>query len=593
MRKNSTICEKCIYKDETNKAYCELCPLEQKGALDDIIDALESLNNDLLDVLGGIGITPEDEDEPDEWDDEDADDEDLDEDNDPEPFDDGRLSFAWLKGWKEAATDPRFEKHGIILTNTEKCRAEQRGEFMAAVNKYIDYKAAGGVKYYLLDLSDGKAVTRSSTLAVNDPQFIVHLLRQAYDLAPIEYLMIIGDRNVVGSAKWQNGLYREGGMGDGDKFVDSDLPYVFLENRSLFDGNPANRSIKVGRVPASGDWGFATAQCYLANVMRFHKERRDLNSITMSAAEWGNVTRNVYSKISPLSYDCPPYSFVEGHGNYNISRDYPYDLMCFNLHGSPMHNAWQSGDGTIGMSSASLPTHAGRLYVLGSEACYGAKPIIKRTTEQSVLITALRNNCLGFLGSTQIAYGITDRLYDLGAKPMCADIMVGRFADLVHRGYALGDAYIEAWDAVARSSNDLESTKTLCSFALYGDPTAVLARQDKIKISSKSKSSPIQKPFVDISSKMRSADIRKMPFHTVDRFISENLPEYRGNVVGVYKVESSPNHNLRFSPISYNKNGEEYEEYKATYQSKENGITSILQVYFNEKGDIDRVYVSK
>lgn len=593
MRKNSTICEKCIYKDETEKAYCELCHFEQKGALDDIIEALGSLNNDLLDAIGGLDISPEDEDESDEWDDEDADDEDSDEDNDSEPFDDGRLSFNWLKGWKEAATDPRFKKHGIILTNSAKCRIEQRSEFIAIVDKYINYKAENGIKYYLLDLSDGKAVTRSSTLAVNDPQFIVNILRQAYDLAPIEYLMIIGDRNVVGSAKWKNGLHSGNGFGDSDEYVDSDLPYVLLENRSLFDGKTAKRSIKVGRVPASGDWGFVTAQSYLSNVMRFHKERRDLNSITMSATEWGNVTRNIYSGISPLSYDCPPYSFVEGRGDYNISRDFPYDLMCFNLHGSPMHNAWQSGDGTIGMSSASLPTHAGRLYVLGSEACYGAKPIIKRTTEQSILITALRNNCLGFLGSTQIAYGITDRLYSIGAKPLCADIMVSKFADLVHGGCALGDAYIEAWDAVSRSSNDLESTKTLCSFALYGDPTATLASPSKIKIASKGKTMQLQKPFVNITSKMRPADVLKSPFHTVDRFIKEKLPEYSGKVVGVYKVQSSHNHKLRSNLISYNKNGKECKEYKATYENKENGITSVLQVYFNEKGDIDRVYVSK
>jgi hypothetical protein len=88
------------------------------------------------------------------------------------------------------------------------------------------------------------------------------------------------------------------------------------------------------------------------------------------------------------------------------------------------------------------------------------------------------------------------------------------------------------------------------------------------------------------------ADIRKAPIIAVDRFIRENLPEYR-DLVGVYKVESSSEHRLNFTPISYNKNNKEYKEYKATYHSKGDGVTSILQVYFNENGDIDRVYASK
>ena len=587
MRKHSFACEKCIYREEVDRVYCDICPFEKKVALDSIEDINANINPDILDALIGLGIVPEDEGEHDEWDD------DSDDDMGSDTFDDGFITPAWLEMWKKESADSRFKKHGIILTNTQKCHSQYRENVITTLNEYINYKAKNGVKYCLLDLSDDKAVKRSSTLETNDLKFIIHLLRQAYDRAPIEYLMIIGDRSVVDSAKWENGLYREDGRGDSDKFVNSDLPYVFLENKSLFDGKPANRSIKVGRVPASGDWGFATALCYLTRVMAYHKERSDINSITMSAAEWGNVTRHIYRDISPISYDCPPYSFVEGKGSYNISRDYPYDLMCFNLHGSAMHNTWLSGNGTAGINSSSLPTQEGRLYVIGSEACYGAKPVIKRTIEQSLLITALRNNCLGFLGSTQIAYGITDGLYSIGAKPMCADIMVGRFADFVHSGYALGDAYMEAWSAVARSSNDQESTKTLCSFALYGDPTVALVLQDKIKISSKRNASPICKPFVDISSKMRSADIRKMPFHTVDRFIRENLPEYRGNLVGVYKVESYSEHRLNFTPISYNKNNKEYKEYKATYHSKGDGVTSILQVYFNEKGDIDRVYASK
>ena len=576
MEKKMKVCQKCIYRNEKGDAYCGVCSL--KG--DDSIDALR----DLLEMLEGLDFD-DDDDEYDGYDDDD----DYDDDDEPErevapsPATLARVSDTWLRNWISAAADSTYQKHGIILTNTENCSNEHKEGFLYSVHRFMSHKAKEKVKYCFLDLADSHTVTRPYDVALNDLEFVVSVLRRVNEAYPIEYLLILGDRDAIASARWENGAC------DSDKYVDSDVPYVFLETRSLFDGKPASCSIRVGRVPAAASTGFLTAKSYLENVIKLHKTRRDLNTLTLSAEEWGNVTRHVFSGLSPYAYTCPPYSFVEGVGDYNISRDYPYDLLCFNLHGSPVHNTWVSGSGTAGINPSSLPTSPNKLYVLGSEACYGAKPVIKKTASQSMLITALRNRCLGFLGSTQIAYGIHDSMLASGCKPMCADVMVGKFADMVYDGYCLGDAYIEAWRAVSSSyGRDLENVKTLCSFALYGDPTAILAERGDVRIA-KTVATKLRKPEVDISAKMEKIDPKRIPILAVNSFVRNNISENYTLTPSVYRVSSEVNSSTIL--ISYTHKAPK--EYRATYTKTENNINNVLHVYFSEDGRVIRAYASK
>ena len=581
MEKKMKVCQKCIYRNEKSDTYCNLCSL--KGDAEDRLNALR----ELLEMLEGLNFD-DDTDEYDGYDGDDDDDYDDDDDDSdrevaPSPATLVRVSDTWLRNWRSAADDPAYQKHGIILTNTENCSEEHKEEFLYSVHRFMSHKAKEKVKYCFLDLADSYTVTRPYDVALNDLELAVNVLRRVNEAHPIDYLLILGDRDAIASARWENGAC------DDDKYVDSDVPYVFLETRSLFDGKPASCSIRVGRVPAAASTGFITARRYMENVIKLHKTRRDLNALTLSAEEWGNVTRHVYSGISPYAYNCPPYSFVEGVGDYNISKTYPYDLLCFNLHGAPVHNTWVSGSGTAGINPSSLPTSPDKLYVLGSEACYGAKPVIKKTASQSMLITALRNRCLGFLGSTQIAYGIPDSMFAIGCKPMCADVMVGKFANMVYDGYCLGDAYIEAWRAVSSShGKDLENVKTLCSFALYGDPTAILAERGDVRIS-KTVASKLRKPEVDLSSKMEKIDLNKIPLLAVNNFVRNNISGGYSLTPSVYRVSSEVNSSTTL--ISYTHKSSK--EYRATYTKTENNINNILHVYFNEDGRIIRAYVSK
>ncbi len=576
MEKNMKVCQKCIYRNEKGDTYCNACSL--KG--EDDFDALR----DLLEMLEDLNVPLDNDDDDDDLDGYDNDNDDDDEDIAPSPATLGRVSDSWLRAWRSDAADPAYQKHGIILANTENCSEEHKEEFIYSTHRFMSYKAKEGVKYRYLDLADTYVVTRPADANLNDLEFVVNILRRVNEAHPIEHLLILGDRDAIPSARWENGA------GDSDKYVDSDVPYVFLETRSLFDGRPSSCSIRVGRVPAASSTGFLTARRYMENVMKLKKPLRDLNTVTLSAREWGNVTGSVFRSLSPHAYNCPPYSFVEGVGDYNISRDYPYDLLCFNLHGSPVHNTWVSGNGTAGINPSSLPASPDKLYVIGSEACYGAKPVIKKTSSQSMLITALRNRCLGFLGSTQIAYGIPDSMLAYGCKPMGADVMVGKFAERVYNGCTLGDAYIEAWNAVSSShGRDLENVKTLCSFALYGDPTAILVERSQMKISKTERLSKLRKPEIDLSFEMKKVDPRRTPIFAVNSFVKENFSESYSLTSSIYQVSSAVNSTSML--ISYTHKASK--EYRATYTKTENNINNILHVYFNENGDISRAYVSK
>jgi hypothetical protein len=130
--------------------------------------------------------------------------------------------------------------------------------------------------------------------------------------------------------------------------------------------------------------------------------------------------------------------------------------------------------------------------------------------------------------------------------------------------------------------------KTLCSFALYGDPTATLAEKGQMEIS-KTAASKLRKPEVDLSSKMEKIDLNKIPLLAVNSFVRNNISGSYSLTPSVYRVSSEVNSSTTL--ISYTHKSSK--EYRATYTKTENNINNILHVYFNEDGRIIRAYVSK
>ena len=491
-------------------------------------------------------------------------------------------SKEWTSSWRDLVYGGEYRDYGLIFTNTSNCPDNLKKNFYDVLNQYIAYKADEGVCYCVLDMAEQSVKKDFFGKNATGVEFGVKALKEIYEVAPPKYVLIIGDRNSVDSIKWKNPIYSDDENGDSDRIVDSDLPYTTLDTTSPFESGPQVFKLSVGRIPSSAGNGFPEAITYLKNAMEYNCRGVSLDPFALSAIEWAKVSRANFDDITPELYSCPPSSFVERMRQYNLNilpRDETFNLYCFNLHGGPTHHYWLSGDGHLAYSPECLPNHENVKYVMCTESCYGAKPVIVAGDGQSTLMTALANRCLGFVGSTQIAYGITDYWYEKGYQPMGADVLIGNFASGVGFGMSLGEAYMEALSetVAGRTSMNAEDIKTLASFALYGDPSLHLLEDDCYK----SKSRPASKKSFHIP----MPDVRKavnMKLTTVSSKISAKVSDY---IAKSYK--DSSNIVTKYYAVSG------YDGYKATSKQINGHTTGILSIYVSKNGDVDSVYVSK
>ena len=171
---------------------------------------------------------------------------------------------GWASKWRDLVYSGKHKSCGIILLNTKDCPDKYKQNFFTVLKQYIGYKAKEGVGYYVVDLAGQFPKKELFKKEKTSIEIGVNILREIYKAAPIKYLMIIGDRNCVGSIKWHNSVER-----DHDEYVDSDLPYASLDLTSPFEGGSRVIQISVGRIPSSAKNGFAEAISYLNNAMSY------------------------------------------------------------------------------------------------------------------------------------------------------------------------------------------------------------------------------------------------------------------------------------------------------------------------------------
>ena len=492
----------------------------------------------------------------------------------------------WANEWKALVSSNQYKSYGIILTNTSDCPDHLKKDFYEVLKRYIANRAEENICYCVLDMATQaiKSGLFNKKNAAN-VEFDVKVLKEIYEIAAPKYVMIIGDRNCIGSIKWENLLW-DGDHGDSDKEVDSDLPYIALDTSSPFENGGQIFKISVGRIPSSAKTGFPEAIAYLENAMQYDCRGQGLNAFALSAAEWEKVSQINFEDAVQDVHTCPYDSFVEEmreEGLNILPKNGTYNLLCFNLHGGPFGHYWVSGDGNKAYSPKCLPSNSNVKYIICTEACYGAKPVIASGDGQSTLVTALSNRCLGFVGSTQIAYGATDWMYEMGDMPMGADTLVGRFASGVAKGLSMGESYMKALEATVADENLITSydIKTIASFALYGDPSLHLLDGGSRKSSF---DTGVQKGF-----HISLPDVKG----TVERRLTAVSAEIQGKVNdllahfydGLSKSQSQIKVNY-YSVSGYN-------GYKAVSKRIYGEITEISGIYISKTGKIEKVYVSK
>lgn len=450
---------------------------------------------------------------------------------------------------------------GIILYNEK--TIDNFNDFKSIFRTFLRNRCLAGIYYVPID------VNRYFNIGNNklECEKAISIIKKIYEYIIPTYLIILGDSNIFGSCRWANECY------DGDDYIDSDLPYITLDINNPWSGRSYNfnNAVRVGRIPASKEDNYLLAKLYMGNVDNFNIIN-EINSFGLSTESWNDLSKSIYEKIGFNNSNSkfifsPPFEINESNRNITNKKN----LLYFNVHGSNVDNYWY-GEGkgqflkAFSSDYLSLETNG---YVLGTEACYGAKSVDKR----SILNNALKTGCIAFLGSSKIAYGTSTRL-----RPSCADIVVGTFVERVYNGYTAGDAYIDGLIKLNDSEKDDAVIKTIAEFFLYGDPSIILKTNNLKKefvVDKKSLNRTINISFPDIKGEI------KMKLTSIDEKINQKLKVIINN--------EYPNfNNCDYKSYLSNKN-----DYVTVYYKDNSKYNETLRIYHDKNGDVNKVYISK
>lgn len=497
--------------------------------------------------------------------------------------------------WADRLEDIQNEavELGIILTDTSKLKKKE--EFFEAISSYVDERREDDVEYVLLDIAS-QCVAKCNT---KDIESVLELLLEVYETATPDYLMIVGDSTVIPSIEWENCSR------DDDATVTSDLPYLTFDVDSPWSGKEFNFSgiTQVGRIPAIPDNGFKEAISYF-NCVKNRKHYDKANAWAYSAYEWVNTSITEFTPVSATLLTSPNYTTdpsIAGQKSIVMLKkiEPKFNLLCFNLHGTDSNHKWYGQYGERfypeAFNSKFLPENFS--YFLCCEACYGAKPNVSKSGEQSIVVNALSNNCLAFVGSSRIAYGMGD------GSLACADLVVGKFAEQVSKGDTCGLAFLKGLTNQCRSRMRESEIKTIAEFALYGDPSLKLigtTSKNKKRTSKPSINKPRQNNAFAFSLFACNGEAttyeQKRGRLTLYSCSAQDMQKYKtmsfsinktGNAFMTKNFSTSPNKEPRIYKLA-GKNG-----YRAVYSSKTGSVNQTVILHLDDDGKIENVYVSK
>lgn len=369
----------------------------------------------------------------------------------------------WMSLWEKATKDSTAEI-GIILTRSSELCSQLscfKDDLFAMLDDYVSSAKNRGVSYFLLDLSDNAAGTSSSGNVSN----VIEILSSVCNVSPFKYLFILGNEDIIEFKVWENL------SSDNDENVTSDFVYTVLNETSPWDGMKYDfdKALRVGRIPTWKGESFSQFNNYFENAKKNIGNFPPLRPYGLSAYVWQKESEEEFSALSNTKVDVSPD--VNKH-NVNGKISSESNLFLFNLHGSNETEFWYGQDGSL-YPEAISPSNIMNLSsanFIGVEACYGAIYENNRTSSSSNVMAALSNKTIALLGSSRIAYGTP-------CPPgSCADIVVGEFLKQISMGETAGDAHVTGLKKLCRGQMDDSEIKTLCEFALYGDPSACIGK---------------------------------------------------------------------------------------------------------------------
>jgi len=481
----------------------------------------------------------------------------------------------WASKWLKAVSSQADADIGIILTRESALVGQieaSRDEVRGIVSSYIADMRKHGTRYYYLDLDDCPFYDGNG-----DVDSVVATLRSIVDVARPKYLFIIGNEDVIDVARWENQAR------DGDAEVESDLCYATLDVNSPWSGQTYNfdEILRVGRYPTCAGESLEYFSYYFSNTPQCTGQLGELTPYGLSALVWKDESNDEYKAISRDAVDVSPEVTKD-----SVEQRLPKDanLMFFNLHGSNDTKYWYGQEGGSYPEAFSPEVLSGweDPYFIGVEACYGARYVGNIPMDDSIVLTALRNSCLAFLGSSKIAFGTSE------PEGSCADIVIGHYIKNLPKGFSAGDAYVEGIKALAhdRSGMNDSDVKTLAEFALYGDPS--------VRMNTKKSSSGLKALLKGIGTPkgltVPMPDVRKavsMAIAEVDAKIEAIVDEYfESHILPQFNQTID---NVQQSVYKMSNTGLNQKIYIAHHGS----IPRVAKVYFDDRGTIKKTLISK
>ena len=380
-----------------------------------------------------------------------------------------------------------------------------------------------------------------------------------------------------------------------EKDIETDILYSFLsepdtqqklEKWELFQ---YPQTVHVGRLPLAADATWEHLENYLHRCVLLNQSK----GIPLHQAyaqcdpHWKKVSIEVMKEI--INSNCiptydPPIDPRFYYQHIFLTPDITVDIVdkvfntdaqlyYFNMHGSNapsvsgfLGQSIIEGQGaSIGISPREL-TRANKANIVVTEACYGAKYIQKKVND-SMLLSAVTEQTMIYIGSSRIAYGAVDQPLHSSVWTSNADILAQVFMSEMLSGSTAGEALFKARSEVFKRTSEAsaENMLTVTEFNLFGDPSLKTSRTSE-------------------QSKASETDFLIIPSAATTKCEIENLYENKPSSI-LSAVRQLVNINLQHIREKIDKHLYEY------YQIKPRELTHIfLNKYANGKKEYTYAY---
>jgi hypothetical protein len=364
----------------------------------------------------------------------------------------------------------------IIVSNRLALKTKYGAAGVTAINKALQQLIAADKKRAItsrvLFIDDTAAMKRLGAKAVDgvrDYRAAKAAIDRIFKKLKPDYLMILGSHDVVPHQDLRNPAYVAGD--DDDEIAFGDLPYACDAGYGRDPAQFVGPTRVVGRLP---DLTGADEPSHLLALLKTATNWKGLKTedyasyFGLSTHSWRISTKksldDIFGNSGTLKLSPP-------RGPKFTKAQLGTRSHFINCHGGRAAPEFYGEKGTtqpICMTTKAIAKAIRLGTVAAVECCYGAElyDSITLGLDMPICQSYLRQGCIGFLGSTTIAYGPAD---ENGA----ADWICQFFLLNVLDGASLGRAALMARQQFVENTAQMDAMdlKTLAQFCLYGDPS--------------------------------------------------------------------------------------------------------------------------